>query len=435
MTGNSQNPALWMPDAEMHPVWWDDLQALPALPATVPQKTDVVVIGCGYTGLNAGIEIARGGRQTLILEAQDIGHGCSSRNGGQIGTSVKPSIATLTRKFGADRAARIRGEGRTALDWIEDRIRTEAIDCDFKRAGRFHAAHSPAQFAALVKDAASLRAEGIPVEEVPRSDQEAEIGSAAYYGGIVLPRHASLHPAKYHQGLVRVAHAAGVVIRDHCPAQRIVRDGDSYRIRTSLGEVRCRDVVIATNGYTTGVTPWLQRRTIPIGSYMIATEPLPRDLIDRIMPTDRVISDSRKVVYYYRPSPDRRRMIFGGRVSSNETNPMISGPRLHADMCRLFPELSNSRISHSWCGTVAYTFDETMHVGRHDGMYYAMGYCGSGVGMASYLGMRLGLQVLGRSEGRTAFDDLPFPTRPFYRGRPWFLPAMVAYYRWRDGRG
>ena len=119
----------------------------------------------------------------------------------------------------------------------------------------------------------------------------------------------------------------------------------------------------------------------------------------RLMPKDRIVSDTRKVVYYYRASPDGQRILFGGRVSPNETDPRISGPLLHAELVRLFPELQGTRISHSWCGFVAYTFDELAHIGQHDGLYYAMGYCGSGVGMAGYLGMRIGQQVLGR-QGR-----------------------------------
>jgi len=205
-------------------------------------------------------------------------------------------------------------------------------------------------------------------------------------------------------------------------------------VQTPRGVVRARDVVIATNGYTGTATPWQRRRVIPIGSYIIATEPLEAEVMDRLFPTDRIASDTCKVVYYYRPSPDRTRILFGGRVSAGETDTLISGPRLHHDMCRIFPELSQTRISHSWMGTVAYTFDELAHTGTHDGIHYAMGYCGSGVSMASYLGMRIGQRVLGLAEGQTAFDDLPFPTRPFYTGRPWFLPAAVAWYRWNDAR-
>jgi glycine/D-amino acid oxidase-like deaminating enzyme len=153
----------------------------------------------------------------------------------------------------------------------------------------------------------------------------------------------------------------------------------------------------------------------------------------RLMPSNRIVSDSRKVVYYYRASPDRRRILFGGRVSLNETDPRISGRKLLAELVRLFPELAEVRISHSWVGTVAYTFDTLAHVGKHAGVHYAMGYCGSGVSMAAHLGMRIGQQVLGRPEGATGFDHLPFPTVPLYTGKPWFLTASLAYYRWRDG--
>src|SRR6185312_13510504 len=168
-------------------------------------------------------------------------------------------------------------------------------------------------------------------------------------------------------------------------------------------------------GYSGALVPWLQRRVIPIGSYIIATEPIAADVMARLMPRDRIVSDSRKVVYYYRASPDRTRILFGGRVSFRETDPAISGPLLHAELVSLFPELA--------------------HIGVRDGLHYAIGYCGSGVGMASYLGMRLGHRVIGDAEGHTAFDDLDFATRPFYTGNPWFLAPSVRYYRWRDRRG
>jgi glycine/D-amino acid oxidase-like deaminating enzyme len=201
------------------------------------------------------------------------------------------------------------------------------------------------------------------------------------------------------------------------------------------GSIVARNVVVATNGYTKAATPWLQRRVIPIGSYIIATEPIARATMARLMPRDRVVSDTRKVVYYYRASPDGERILFGGRVSHNETDPRVSGPRLHGELTRLFPELATVRVSHSWMGFVAYTFDEMMRAGQHDGIHYAMGYCGSGVGMAGYLGMRVGQQVLGLKEGATAFDTLPFDSRPYYHGNPWFLAPSIMYYRWRDSRG
>lgn len=421
------------PDCKDWSYWLDGLPPLPDLPQEPPGEVDVAIVGSGYTGLNAAIETAKGGMKTLVLDSGDPGWGCSTRNGGQISTSVKPSLARLTMRFGAERARAIRREGETALEWIETFTKAEGIECEFSRCGRFHAAHTPAKYEELARDAETMRkAEGIESYAVSRSDQRRELGTDAYHGGIVFTRHASLNPALYHRGLLARALAHGAHVVGRCAVTAVARDARGFVLATAKGPVRAREVIVATNGYTTNLTPWLRRRVIPIGSYIIATEPLPKDLVAELFPTNRIASDSCKVVYYYRASPDGTRVIFGGRVSASETDVSVSGPKLHADMRRIFPELAGYRATHSWMGRVAYTFDELAHTGVHDGVRYAMGYCGSGVSMASYLGMRLGQKTLGLEAGRTAFDDLPNPTRPLYTGNPWFLPATVAWYRWRD---
>jgi glycine/D-amino acid oxidase-like deaminating enzyme len=427
------NPNSLMKDCRLTPYWWDDVPR-PVLPElALPASVDVAVIGAGYTGLHAALQTARGGRSTLVLDAEDAGWGCSSRNGGQISTSIKPTYELLARRHGPALALEILREGQRSLAWVGEFVRQEEIACDFRAAGRFHAAHNPAQYQGLAARVGNQpRGAEMPAELVPRERQHMELGTDAYWGGVVYPRHCSLHPARYHQGLLERVLAAGAQVASRCPATAIDRQGSQFLLRTPRGAVRARDVVVATNGYTGSLTPWLRRRVIPIGSYMIATQPLPEGLMDRLMPRDRVVSDTRRLVYYYRASPDRHRILFGGRVSHQETDPRVSGPLLHAEMARLFPELAGIGISHSWFGFVAYTFDELMHLGLHDGMYYAMGYCGSGVGMASYFGMRIGQQVLGLEQGRTALDGLAFQTRPFYTGKPWFLAASVRYYRWRD---
>ena len=429
----SDHSDVWADGWQDKSLWLDGLPEVPHLPEKLPKTCDVLIVGSGYTGLNAAIETARGGRSTLVLDANQPGWGCSTRNGGQISTSIKPSLEKLTASFGAERALAIRNEGETALDWIEERVLSEKIDCDFRRVGRFHAAHTPQSYEELVRVAERLvRTENIEAFAVPKDAQREELGTDVYWGGVVYPRHASVDPARLHRGLLTSALDSGTEVIGNCAVTLIKGSAGHFEVTTAKGVVRARDVIVATNGYTSGLTPWFQRRVIPIGSYVIATEPLPVELVDRLCPKDRIASDTCKVIYYYRASPDRRRIIFGGRVSANETDPRLSGPRLHKDMCRIFPELAGYRISHSWMGTVAYTFDEMAHVGKHDGVHYAMGYCGSGVSMASYLGMRVGQKVLGLSEGVTAFDNLPFPTRPLYHGRPWFLPPLVAWYRWRD---
>jgi len=434
-TFNSSN--LCTPDYKENAYWHDTSPPYPELSTSLPKHVDVAVIGSGYTGLNTALQTARGGRSTLVLEANTVGHGCSTRNGGQISTSIKPSIEQLTKKFGADKAKAIRNEGKAALEWIEEFLTSESIACNFERNGRYHAAHTPAQFEAIAKQADVLtKTEGIEAFAVAKQDQRSELGSNAYHGGVVFPRHASLNAGKYHHGLLLKTLTAGATVLAECPVTAIDRTANSgdaqFKLTTAQGHVTARDVMIASNGYTSELTPWLQRRIIPIGSYVIATEQLDVKLIDELFPTKRIASDTCRVVYYYRASPDRTRVLFGGRVSANETNPAISGPRLHKQMCRIFPELKNTGISHSWAGTVGYTFDTLAHTGVHEGQHYAMGYCGSGVSMASYLGMRAGQKILNNPAGNTALDNLPFPSRPLYSGKPWFLPSVVSWYRWRD---
>ncbi len=433
MSSSNANQSLFTDQFKTIPYWWDTVASLTDELTPLPVSVDVLVIGAGYTGLNAAIQTSRGGRSTLVLDAEDAGWGCSTRNGGQISTSLKPGLDTLQKRHGERIGRELMAEGQRSLSWIGDFIADENIDCDFTVCGRFHAAHNAARYGHLARQAeVSAKDLGTEAFAVPRAEQHRELGTDTYYGGVVFPQHASLNPAKYHRGLMTLAQAAGAEVRGHCAVTNLEKSGDGYLVHTPGGVVRAGKVVVATNGYTGSLTPWLRRRVIPIGSYVIATDELPAHVMDQLMPRNRIVSDSRRVVYYYRPSPDRKRIVFGGRVSHNETDPLKSAPLLMRDLRYIFPELQTVKVSHSWMGFVAYTFDTLMHMGKRDGLHYAMGYCGSGVGMASYLGMRLGQQVIGLPDGRTAFDDLPFPTRPLYTGNPWFLGASVMYYRWLD---
>lgn len=427
--------SLFAPDYKNEPFWWEAAPR-PALPErALPKRVDLVIVGSGYTGLSAALVAARAGRDVLVLDAEAAGWGCSSRNGGQVSTSIKPSYSELAKRHGRESAFAIRREGMNALDWIGDFIRTEGIDCDWQVVGRFHAAHNPVQYEKLAKEISNQpKGLEVPAHMVPRAEQHREIGSDFYYGGVVYPRHAALDPAKYHLGLLDRATAAGATVIGHCPVTRIERDTAGFTVTTPRGTIAAREVAICTNGYTGTVTPWMRRRVIPIGSYIIATEKLPAELTARLIPNNRVMSDTRKLIFYYRLSPDRSRVLFGGRVAYKETDPRVSAPRLHDWMTLIFPDLEGTRITHSWMGFVAYTFDTLPHLGQQDGLYYCMGYCGSGVSLASYFGWRLGHKIVGSPEGRTALDGLRFQTRPFYTGDPWFLAASIAYYKWRDKR-
>ncbi|AKH98949.1 glycine/D-amino acid oxidase, deaminating [Hoeflea sp. IMCC20628] len=423
-------------DFKPAPYWWDASPRQADETAKLPVNADVVIIGSGYTGLHAAVQTARAGLDTVVVDAEPAGFGCSTRNGGQISTSVKPSFSTLTRRYGEERAISILKEGQASLDHVARFVGQEKIECDFGVVGRFHGAHTAGQYNKLARDY-EIRHPGFETGAfmVSRGNQHSELGTDAYHGGIVFPRHASIDPGKYHSGLLGVARSAGANIISQCRVETLERTSQGFDVATSKGRIRANKVIIATNGYTGSLTPWQQRRVIPIGSYVIATEEIPAAVMDRLFPTNRVLSDTRKLVYYYRPSPDRKRILFGGRVSLQETDPRKSGPKLLAELVRLFPELAQTRISHSWAGIVAFTFDTLMHCGEDNNLFYAMGYCGSGVGMAGYLGSRIGLAAAGIDKDLGAFSTIPFQTRPFYTGNPWFLGPSVAMYRLRDRLG
>ncbi|MCP4876270.1 MAG: FAD-binding oxidoreductase [Gammaproteobacteria bacterium] len=420
-------------DFKSQPYWWDNTPIAQPELADLPATTDVLVIGSGYTGLHCALQTAQAGRHTTIIDAEDAGWGCSTRNGGQISGEIKPDYADLSRKYGVDGAFALLQEARNALDWLGDFVAKQGIDCEYQQCGRYMAAHSSRQFQKLVSYVQN-QPPGLEQELqlVEARDQASEIDSDYYYGGLIIPRHCSLDPARYHAGLMHKVQEKGAQVISHCRADEIKRDGNGFTVYSSRGKIHARDLVIATNGYTGTITPWQRRRIIPIGSYMLATEEMDLARASLLMPRQRVFSDTRKVVVYFRRTPDGRRLLFGGRVSVFESDPVKSLPALRQEMLRIFPQLEDVRISHTWMGFVGYTFDYLPHLGRQDGIYYAMGYCGSGICLASYLGNRLGLQLLGKKEGDCAFADPRFQTRPMYSGKPWFLSTSVRYYQLQD---
>ena len=429
------NTDLFTDDFKAEPYWWDAAPRPGIEKQDLPKNVDVAIIGSGYTGLNAAIQTARGGRSTLVLDKETVGWGCSSRNGGQTSNSLKPEYSSLAKRIGTEPAKAVLQDGLNALKYIDDLVREEGLDCDWKKCGRFYGAHNKRQFDLMVKhkgEVDELDYLKLPYHIVYPKDTRTEIGTDFYHGGKVYPDVGCLHPGKYSLELLRIAQAAGAEIISNCEVNSIDKHNHGFLLRTANGDVQARDVVIATNGYSKKLFPWLTRRIIPIGSYIIATEPLEPELMNDLLPTRRMIVDSRSLVYYYRACPEDKRILFGGRVALNEGDPRVSAPILHQRMCEIFPQLRDKKISHSWMGFVAFTFDTMPHIGKQDGIYFSMGYCGSGVSLASYFGHKIGLQVIGDKEGDTSLTNVKFQTRPYYNGTPWFLAPSIAYYQMRD---
>ena len=200
------------------------------------------------------------------------------------------------------------------------------------------------------------------------------------------------------------------------------------------GALSAGDVVIATNGYTGGATPELKRRLIPLASHIIATEELPPDLAASLIPKKRTLSDTKRVLCYYRISPDGKRVIFGGRARFTQVTPAVSAPILHRFMTDRFPQLKGIRVTHAWTGNVTFTWDALPHTGTLGGMHYALGCNGSGVAMMTYLGRQTARRIIGGANSTCGFELEEFPDFPLYNGSPnWALPAVGAYYRFRDG--
>ena len=409
--------------------YWLEDAALPQYaPAPVPGSVDVAIVGAGYTGLSAARETAVAGLSTLVLDAGPVGGGCSGRNGGQVAYSIKPTLAELSRRHGAELAARIRLEGHHALEHLRTLATRERVDCDWRPNGGFYAARTQADFDEMRRALDSPDGADERITLVERRDVGTELASPHYYGGCVYPDDASIHPVRLVRALYERAVTAGARIHGDCAVTAIARTKGGFELHTAAGRVTARRVLLATNGYSGPLSPWHRRRVIPIGSYQIATQPLGADRVRALIPNARNVGDTRRVIIYLRPSPDGTRILFGGRAALSETDPTRCVPRLLEMLRSVFPSLQGVGASHAWVGFIAYTFDTMMHLGQDDGLYYCMGYCGQGVPTATYFGMRIGQQIAGLAEGATALDGLSFPTRPLYTGNPWFLgPSILAY--------
>jgi glycine/D-amino acid oxidase-like deaminating enzyme len=431
-----------------YPYWWDTVPALRAgsenselgnqnvhpEPVEVPPRADVAIIGAGYTGLAAARQVARGGGSVVVLERERVGWGASSRNGGQVLTGLKLDPATLVARFGESGARALFDVSLESIAALERLIADEAIECDYERTGHIQAACKPAHFEAFRDQQALLaRVFGHRVDVMPAADQRAEVGTDAYFGVMVDERSGALNPARYVDQLGAAACRAGAAIVERARVTRVSRQGARWTVTTSRGAIDADELLVATNGYADEAVPWLQRRFVPIGSYIIATESLGRADAAALLPTGRMAFDSKHFLHYYRLSGDHR-LLFGGRAEF--TRPTAQTTRRSAEILRqgmvsIFPSLASVRVEYAWSGNVAFTRDQLPHAGRLDGAYYAGGYCGHGIAMATVLGELIARRMGGEPIDHPLFDDR-FPPIPLYRGTPWFLPLASAYYTLKD---
>ena len=422
-------------DARFEPWWWEAAPRPACGTETVPERADVAIVGGGFTGLSAALELARAGRQVVVLEAGDLGQGASSRNGGMIGSGLRAGFGKIRQRRGEAMADAVIKEGLAARDFTVDLIRREQIQCHLVRRGRLRAAWRPEDYEAMGRQVDLLqRRFGLAVDMISRSEARNEVATDAYHGGAVYHEDGGLHPGLLHQGLLVRAIAAGAIVIGNRPVARLRCDGNSVHLRVDGRTLAAREAIVATNGYTGPATPHFRRRLVPVPSYIIATEDLGATRIGDLIPNGRMIVESRTRHCYYRAAPDGRRLLFGGRAAVSVIDTKHSAQQLYTLMTGLFPSLQGVKISHSWHGLLGMSRDHLPHTGLRHGVHYALGYGGEGVAMAPYLGWKAARRVLGKADGRSPFDDTPFPAVPLYNGRPWFLPLMERYYRLLDRR-
>ncbi len=404
--------------------------------SALPQKVDVAIIGGGYTGLSAARTLAKHGATVAVLEANTIGWGASSRNGGMVLTELKLGMGTVLKRYGRELARRLFQYSLDSIDTVEQIVKEENIDCGFGRYGHLLTANKPKHFAALKEEAEFMQKEfNHRLHLISKENQHEEIGIQNYHGAILDECSGGLNPAQYVAGLAAAAERAGATLQARARVNKLERRENRFLIETERGSLSAESVLVATSGYTGSVTKRLQKKIIPIGSFIIATERLSDELTTELIPKGRMIFDSRHYLNYFRLWNNR--MIFGGRAAFfPETSRTVerSADILRQEMVRVYPQLKDARIEYAWGGTLDFAFDMMTHVGEIDGVYYSLGYAGHGVAMATHTGKTVAEAMLKRDIQEHPFASFEFRSAPLglYNGSPWFLPFAGAWHKILD---
>lgn len=419
-------------------VYWCDTcpEIKIAVPEHLPHNVDIAVIGAGYTGLSTALHLARAGRRVAIFEAGRVGAGCSSRNGGMVGPSFhKLGTAGLIANFGEVKTLALMQEGMNALSYFEAFVEAENLDCDLQLVGRFRGARTDTDYEAMARESAWLEQNiGVACEMVPKAGQRDEIGSDFYRGGVIYHRDSCVHPRKLLVALAECAVVAGVQIFEDCAVLGIDQDAKTRRLNTVRGAFQATEVVVATNAYADRRTPAMHRRVVRIDTGAVATEPLSPALMGELTPKQRSFGESGRIFMWFRPTPDRTRFIFGGRMGRPGGGVQQRSQAIRKSVLRVFPQLEQVAFSHVWTGNVAYTGDHSPHIGYEDGVWLAGGYCGSGITRSLYFGMKLARKILKQPDGGTAFDDFTFEPLKFRPFAEFGAKVLTGWYARQDAK-
>lgn len=392
-------------------------------------ECDVAVVGGGIAGLSTAIELAKQGLSVHVLEGQRLGFGASGRNGGQVLHSLACDLELVERQLGADCARQVFDATLDAIALLHQRCAEYSIDADWQ-SGYVNVAVKPSKARALFADADALaRNYGHVQRPIAQSEMGDWVNSERYVAGVYDPVCGHINPLKYTLGLARAARALGVTIHEMSPVQRLVH-GARCSLRTPSGSVHARQVVLAGNVHLQGIDAPLHERLMPVASYIIATQPLPRDLARQLIPCGAAVSDNNVVLDYFRVTPDQR-MLYGGRVGFGRTPPDNYAEVMRARMVRTFAALAEQHIDFQWGGYVDITMNRAPDFGRlgpHRNVYYLQGFCGHGVALSGMAGALVAQALAGDTGRFDVFARLrhrPFPGGPWLR-----TPALVLGMGW-----
>jgi glycine/D-amino acid oxidase-like deaminating enzyme len=416
------------------PFWWD---GQPQFENTdvLPSSADIVIVGAGYTGLSAALTLSKSGKKVIVLDSEMIGFGASTRNGGMLGSGHKVSTDQAKKKYGEDIAAELHKEANASLAFTTNLITANNIDCEFQACGRLRTSWLPKDQVSMSDNLRKLKAiEDFNSKMIGPEMMSKSIKTDLYFGGQFYQDHGSVQPRKFHYGLLKLALEAGADVFGSRPVIKVTQlsklKQDGFDVLTQNSKIHCKQVLMATNGYTrSNLSKYLSRRVLPVPSFVITTVDIGKDKVQSLLPGGHCMVETRKRYCYYRPTPCGTRIMLGTRAAMHSISAEEALPTLRKMLLEIFPSLEGVEISHCWTGFTGFSFSQLPNLSINKGVYSALGYCGNGVAMAPYLGHMAALKMLNPDHKVTVFESIPLQTKSYYFGKPWFLPIASAYFR------
>lgn len=395
---------------------------------------DVCIIGAGFGGLSAALELAEQGKSVIVLEGARIGFGASGRSGGQAINGFEDGIDEYVEQFGFEMTQKLWAMSLEAIDIIDERIAKYGIQCDWKKGYATLALNHRRMDDLLAIEKSSREVFGYGNMQLwDKAQLKQYLGSDIYVGGLFDSNSGHLHPLNYCLGLAKACLDSGVQIFEHSPVVDMKTQGDKVMLKTKKAQVTAQNVVIATNAYIAGLPRSIHRGTarkiLPVESFIIATEPLEQTVADSVINNGMSVCDNNLLLDYYRLSADNR-LLFGSDSSSNKDMVQV----MRRNMLKVFPQLADVNIDYGWGGPIDMTMNSQPHFGRiKPNIYFAHGYSGHGVALTGLAGRIIVEAILGNDERLRVFEQLKIPS--IYGGK-WVkklaLKVGIPYYRFLD---